>query len=141
MPRSLVLTLLATALLLVQGDRITPAIAGTCASNCGPRPVQFVPGQAVTVEIANHTSTIVLLQRVQGTDPIPLRPGQVLQFGDWGGTTPNLSLVFWEPMSLPLVARTKQTGSQKLRIDVLPGGSAPGDKAVYILDDGRVLVF
>ncbi|OLP17219.1 hypothetical protein BST81_17900 [Leptolyngbya sp. 'hensonii'] len=135
------IALLTTGLLLSQSGSVEPLLAGTCASSCGPKPIQFVPGQPVALEVVNRTSSIVLIQRVQGSDPIPLQPGQILQFDRWGGTQPNISVVFWDQTSLPLLARIAQPTPRKLRVEILPGGRPPGDRSVYLRDDGRVSVF
>ncbi|MDX2096652.1 MAG: hypothetical protein SFW36_02665 [Leptolyngbyaceae cyanobacterium bins.59] len=141
MYKSFALALVSALLVIGTGERLQPSIAGTCASNCGPKPLQFTPGQPVTIRIANRTASLVLIQRIQGTDPIPLQPGQELEFDRWGGTKPNLSMVFWDQISLPLLARASRTGKQSFRLEILPGGRPPGDRAVYIRDDGRVVVF
>ncbi len=135
------ITLITCSLLVSQMGTIAPTLAGTCASSCGPKPIQFVPGRPVNLEVFNRTSSIVLVQRVQGTDPIPMQPGQRLQFNWWGGTRPNISMVFWDPTSLPLLTRIAQPNPQTLQVEILPGGRPPGDRSIYLRDDGRVIVF
>lgn len=143
--------LVAFALLLGQTEPHKQAIAGTCAagpsvtpkggSNCGPQPVQFVPGQRITVEIANFTSSIVELQNVPDTDPVPVNPGQVRSFIRGGSTEPNFSLVMWDANGLPVRANILKPEARTLRIEIRPGGRPPGDRTVYLKDDGRVAVF
>lgn len=130
---------LITTLLTQAPLQATPV--GTCASNCGPGPIEFVPGQQVRIEVRNQTASLILLERVQGTDPIPLRPGQTVSYFGWGGTKPNVSIVFWDATSLPLIARLSQPKATTLRINLVPGGRPPGDRSVYINNNGRVSLF
>lgn len=137
------IALVATGLILGQSPRIEPALAGTCTAqfSCGAQPIRFIPGRRVTVQVVNQTSSLVLLERVQGTSAIPLRPGQNVQFERWGGTEPNISIVFWDQTALPLKVNVAQPNIKTLRIVLRPGGRPPGDRSVYILNDGRVKVY
>ncbi len=112
----------------------------TCvaASSCPSQPVRFVPGQRITIEVANLTSGMVQLQQVYVTDPLPISPGQVLSFVRGGSTDPNFSVVFWDVQGLPLKVTILKPEARLLRIEVRPGGRPPGDRAVYLKDDGRV---
>lgn len=123
------------------GDRI--ATAGTCvaASSCGRQPIQFTPGQRITVEVINLTKSVVQLQKIAGTDPVALSPGQVMSFARGGRTDPNFSVVLWDVIGLPLKVNLLKPEARKLRIEVRPGGRPPGDRTVYLQDDGRVAVF
>lgn len=120
-----------------------PVIARSCvaATSCGRQPIQFVPGQRITVEVANFTKSVVRLQRVSNTDPISLSPGQVRSFQRGGTTEPNFSLVMWDALGLPLKVDLIKPEARKLRIEVRSGGRPPGDRTVYLKDDGRVTVF
>jgi hypothetical protein len=135
------MALLATAVLFSATENSRTAIAGTCASKCGPRPIQFTPGQLINVEVTNLTSSIVLLEKVQGTDAIPLYPGKTLYLERGGGTNPNFSAVFWDQTALPLRAIITQPQSKTLRIELRPGSRPPGDRSVYVRNDGRVAIF
>ncbi len=114
--------------------------AQTCASRCGTRPIQFVPGQPVQLEMINRTSSRVQVEQVYRTDPVPLLPGQALQVDPNFGTEPNTSVVFWDDTSFSVRAVVSQPRPQTLRIELYPGQS-PGDRSVYIQNDGRVMVF
>ena len=120
-----------------------PATANTCvaATSCGRQPLQFVPGQRITIEFVNLTESVVQLQKLYGTDPLPISPGQVLSFVRGGSTDPNFSVVFWDAIGLPLKVNILKPEARTLRIEVLPGGRPPGDRSVYLKDDGRVAVF
>lgn len=133
--------LVAVSLFLGYTERLTPMLAGTCASKCPPPPLGFVPGQLVNVEVVNRTASIVLLEKVQGTDAFPLRPGQEVRFQRWTGTEPNMSVVFWDATALPLLTRVSKPNDDTLRIELRPGGRPPGDRTIYILNDGRVTIF
>ena len=131
----------ATGFVLGDANRIHPSVAGTCAQKCPPAPIQFVPGQRITYEVVNLTSSLVQMQKVVGTDPIPLNPGQVVSFTRGGGTDPNLSLLLWDATGLPLGMRLSKPNPRTLRIEVRPGGRPPGDRTIYLRDDGRIAVY
>lgn len=133
---------LAAATLLVTsiGDSHS-SLAGTCASNCGPRPLQFTPGQRIRLEVVNNTSNVVELEKIQGSKAIPLRPGQKLQFAQEDGQQTNLSLVFWDETGSPLQAVVSKPNFATLRVEIRPTWRYPGDRSLYILNDGRVSVF
>lgn len=135
--------LVTTTIFLGIAQQHTPAIARTCvaATSCGPQPIKFVPGQKITVEIVNLTESVVQLQQLYRTDPISLSPGQVRSFVRGGSTEPNFSVIFWDAIGLPLLVNIRKPAARTLRIEVRPGGSPPGDRTVYLKDDGRVTVF
>lgn len=136
-------TLLAATALFVSISPEFPVIARSCvaATSCGRQPIQFVPGQRITVEVANLTESVVRLQQVSSTDPVSISPGQVRSFVRGGTTEPNFSLVMWDAIGLPLKVNLAKPAARKLRIEVRPGGRPPGDRTVYLKDDGRVTVF
>jgi hypothetical protein len=119
-----------------------PATARSCvaATSCGRKPIQFIPGQRITIEVVNLTESIVELQKLYGTDPLPISPGQMLSFVRGGSTESNFSVVFWDATGLPLQVNILQPSTRTLRIEVRPGGRPPGDRSVYLKDDGRVTV-
>lgn len=117
-----------------------PAQAGTCASNCGPKPVRFIPGQQVKVELVNRTAGMILLEEVQGSDPIPVSPTRSFRLTRRGGTVENSSVVFWDSLGNPLEVKVSQPSQDVLRIEVNPGFRAPGDRSIYLQDDGSVQI-
>jgi hypothetical protein len=135
--------LVATALFMGLVERDRPVTAGTCvaATSCGRQPIKFIPGQRITVEVINLTESVVQLQKVYGTDPVAISPGQVLSFVRGGRTEPNFSVVFWDALGLPLKVDVLKPEARKLRLEVRPGGRPPGDRSIYLKDDGRVAVF
>lgn len=136
-------TIFAATALFVSISPEFPVIARSCvaATSCGRQPIQFVPGQRITVEVANFTRSVVRLQQVSITDPISISPGQVRSFKRGGTTEPNFSLVMWDALGLPLKVNLLKPEARKLRIEIRPGGRPPGARTVYLRDDGRVTVF
>jgi hypothetical protein len=130
---------ISVALLLAPATQ--PAHAQTCASNCGSRPIQFTPGQPIRLVMVNHTPNRVQVEQVFETDPISLLPGQELEIDPNFGTEPNVSIVFWNEAAAPVQAILTQPDTTTLRIEVRPGARPPGDRSVYIQNDGRVVVF
>jgi hypothetical protein len=139
--KKLPVALVAATLLVASIDYPNTTLAGTCASNCGPRSLQFTPGQRIRLEVINHTSNLVELEKIQGNRAIPLQPGQKLQLEHGDGTTPNISLFFWDKTGSPLQAVVSKPNFGTLRVDIRPTWRNPGDRALYILNDGRVNVF
>ncbi|MBD2383881.1 hypothetical protein [Cylindrospermum sp. FACHB-282] len=133
-------TLIATALLLTSTNDSNLTLAGTCASQCGPRPLQFTPGQYIRLEVVNRTSNLVKLEKSPGTQPINLEPGQELQLAQGDSLQPNLSVIFWNDKGWPLKAIVSKPNFGTLRVEIRPGRSNPGDRSIYILNDGRVNV-
>ncbi|MCP2727063.1 hypothetical protein [Limnofasciculus baicalensis] len=131
---------LVAALFLLSVDGHKKVTAGSCvaASSCGAQPIKFVPGQRITVEVVNLTQSLVQIQQLYGTDPLAVIPGQVQSFVRGGNTNPNFSVAFWDIQGLPLKVNVLKTDSRTLRIEILPGARIPGDRAVYLQDDGRV---
>ncbi|MDF5719090.1 MAG: hypothetical protein PUP91_01080 [Rhizonema sp. PD37] len=133
-------TLFAIVLVLVSTENHSTTLAGTCASKCGLQPIQFTPGQRIQVKIVNRTSILVKFEKIQGTDPIFLRPGQELTLSQGDGTKPNVSLVFWDDMKLSLKAIVSKPNFGTLQVELRPNWRSPGDRSVYVRDDGRVNV-
>ncbi|HEY9669816.1 MAG TPA: hypothetical protein V6D11_00030 [Waterburya sp.] len=137
-------TILVTTSLLIGFTELCPiATARTCvaATSCGRQPIKFVPGQRITVEVANLTGRVVKLQKISGADPVTINPGQVLSFVRGGRTEPNLSVAFWDALGESLKLDILKPQARTLRIEVRLGGRPPGDRSVYLKDDGHVLVF
>jgi|GEM_PF-4743530 hypothetical protein len=118
------------------------AWAGTCTAgvNCPPPRVEFVPGQRIRVEISNLTQTLVYAEKVQGEPPIDVIPGQISFFVTAGGSINNLSLLIWDNRGSILTLRPVKIDNNTLRVEVRAGNTPPGDRTVYLRNDGRVLV-
>lgn len=123
------------------GQGITPpAIAQTCTENCGSRQIQFTPGQSIRLEMVNRTSSLIQVQQLPLTDTIALPPGAEVQVSSNFGTEPNVSVIFWDVTSLAVKASLFRPEPDLLRIELLPG-AAPGDRSIYIENDGKVRIF
>ncbi len=133
-------TVIVTVLILAATQKPNVTLAGTCASQCGPKPIQFTPGQYIRVEVLNSTCSLVKLEKLYGTDPIPLQPGQKLQLDQGDGVVPNVSLVFWDEMGSPLRAIVSKPNFGTLRVELRPNWHSPGDRSLYLREDGRVNV-
>ena len=129
------------ALLTSQLPLALPARAGTCASNCGPKPLQFQPGQRISLEVTNRTANLIEFQKVYGTDPVPLSPGQTLRMRQGDGTEPNISVMFWDSTGLALKANLSRPSDNLLRIELVSEYNPPGHSTVYVENDGRVIAY
>jgi hypothetical protein len=102
--------------------------------------MQFSPGQRIQIKVVNRTPRVLIIQKLSSTNPIPLQPGQELQINQGDGTEPNVSLLFWDDTGLPLKANIAKLNFATLGVELRPNWIAPGDRAIYILDDGRIEV-
>ncbi|MBD1853559.1 hypothetical protein [Leptolyngbya sp. FACHB-711] len=125
---------------MVLGGTMLPAISQTCTANCRARQIQFVPGQRIRLQMVNQTASLVLVEQVFRTSPVPILPGQELELDPNFGTEPNISVVFWDETSLPLSAILFRPTPNTLRIEIRPGGRPPGDRSIYIENDGKVSI-
>jgi hypothetical protein len=132
-------TLIAATILVASSNYPNPTLAGTCASRCGVRPLQFIPGQAIRIQVVNTTANLVKLEQIQDTKAIPLKPGQQFQLDN--DQQANISLVFWDETGLPLQAVPSQPNSRTLRVELRRGRANPGDRSLDILGDGRVKIY
>jgi NAD(P)H-flavin reductase len=133
-------TLIATTLLIGCFESRNPVLADTCASKCGASLLQFTPGQLVQVEVLNRTPRLLQLQRIETTESMPIQPGQVLKFEQAQVTEPNMSLLFWDDTGRALKVTVSKPNLATLRIELRPSWQQPGDRSVYLRDDGMVNV-
>jgi hypothetical protein len=134
-------TLIATALLLTPTNNSRITLAGTCASRCGARPLQFTPGQYIRVQIINRTPRVLKLEKMPEMRRITLEPGQEYITEQQSGTNPNISLLFWDDTGRSLQANLSKPNFGTLRLELRPSNKFPGDRSLYILNDGKVNVF
>jgi hypothetical protein len=135
------IVLLGTPILLTQVSFPQATWAETCASECPPAVLQFTPGQYIQLQILNKTGNVVALEKLAGAAPLLLKPGEKVQFRRGGATDPNVSVVFWDTTGVFLKAKLIKTGTEQLLVELRPGGENPGDRSVYIKNDGRVDIF
>ncbi|MEO1428064.1 MAG: hypothetical protein AAFV71_03165 [Cyanobacteria bacterium J06633_8] len=138
MSKLLSTTLIATALALGFTEKPSPTIAGTCASRCGAKPLQFTPGKFIRVEVVNKTPNLIYLEKPQGTNPIALRPGQQVRLEQGDATGANISVIFWNENGLSLKANLSKPNFATLKVELRPEWRIGGDRGVYVKDDGRV---
>lgn len=138
MSKLLSATLITTSLILGFTENPSPTIAGTCASKCGAKPLQFTPGKFIRVEVVNKTPNLIYIEKPQGTNPIALRPGQQVRLEQGDGTGQNISVVFWNENGLSLKANLSKPNFATLKVELRPEWRIGGDRGVYLKDDGRV---
>ncbi|WP_017654650.1 hypothetical protein [Fortiea contorta] len=128
-----------TAMAIAVTNYPSVTMAGTCASRCGERPIQFTPGQRIRLEVINTTSNLVKLEQLQATKPILLQPGEKFQLDN--DQQSDISLIFWDDKGLPLQAIYSRPDLNTLRVELRRGKVNPGDRSLDILGDGRVKVY
>jgi hypothetical protein len=122
------------------GERlmVNPAVAASCASRCTTKPLQFAPGQRIQVQVWNRTGSTIELENAGGDREIRLMPGQKIKFYRGGSTDPNLSVVFWETTETPLKATLSKPKPDLLEVDLTFAATRPGDRSIYIRNDGQI---
>ncbi|MEA5572308.1 hypothetical protein [Calothrix sp. UHCC 0171] len=133
-------TLIATSIIFGAFSNQNVVVAQTCASKCGKRPLQFVPGQLVSIEVTNKTPRLLKLQKIESSGFIQIQPGQTLKFQQTQVTEPNMSLVFWDDTGRALTANLSKPNFATLRVELRPNWYQPGDRSIYLRDDGMVNV-
>ncbi|QMS91232.1 hypothetical protein HUN01_27915 [Nostoc edaphicum CCNP1411] len=139
--RPLSFALVAATIVVASINNPNNTLAGTCASKCGSRPIQFTPGKHIRVEVVNSTPNLIKIQKPSGTGAISLSPGQKLNLEQIEGTEPNTSLIFWSETGLSLQAIVSKPNFGTLRLELRPTWRSPGDRSLYIMDDGKINVF
>ncbi|HEY9641468.1 MAG TPA: hypothetical protein V6C57_13355 [Coleofasciculaceae cyanobacterium] len=129
------------AIALLFAESVIPVQAQPCIAHCGSRQIQFTPGQRIQVQMVNRTRSILQVERILQTDAVPLIPNQTLQLDPSFGTQPNISVVFWDETQLPVRAVLFRPQPNTLRIELFPASQPPGDRSVYIENDGKVAIF
>ncbi|NEP18470.1 MAG: hypothetical protein F6J97_16475 [Leptolyngbya sp. SIO4C1] len=136
------LSLLAAAALIWAGDAAVnrSAIALNCVYRCESDEIQFLPGQSLKLEIVNNTRGRVNLERILDFDPYLLLPGRTVELNTQVGNGPDLSVVFWDEDYLPVKVMLHRPEINTLQVELLPSGSF-SDRAVHVVNDGRVLIY
>ncbi len=136
------LMFLATTTIALSAALMLPTVpatmAQTCSSQCKAKPLQFKPGQRIEVAVHNRTQRLIMMENTQGDRAIELQPGQKLKFYRGGSTDPNLSVAFWETTETPLSLALSKPKANMLQIEVRFARQAPGDRAIYIANDGQI---
>lgn len=128
------------ALTTLLGLANSASIAGTCvaATSCPPRPVQFQPGQRLTVEIVNFTPGVLEIQRIPYTQPLTILSGETQVFDNVRVTQNNFSTLLRDLRGYPIEILINQPSPDVLRVRVRPTEGMSGDRALYIYNDGSV---
>jgi hypothetical protein len=134
-------TLIATALLFTPPNNSSVTLAGTCASHCGKRPLEFTPGQYIRVQVVNRTPRVLKLEKLPEMRRISLEPGKEYVVDVESATEPNFSLLFWDDTGRSLDASAYKPNFGTLRLELRPSEKFPGYRSLYILNDGKVNVF
>jgi hypothetical protein len=130
--------IIATA--LVVGITNDPSLtsAQTCASKCGKRPIHFTPGKLVIIQVVNKTPRVLGLQKSELSNSIAIQPRQTITFNQVRLTEPNVSLLFWDDTGRALSASLHKVDAATLRVELQPNWRQPGDRSVYMRDDGMI---
>lgn len=116
-----------------------PAVQSqTCASDCPAKPLQFDLTRRMTIQVVNLTQRTIAVEKVEGTLPVQLAGQGTLEFQRGGLTDPNPSIVFWEMTETPLKAKLSQPKPNVLRVELSFAAKKPGDRALYLRNNGRV---
>ncbi len=131
------LLFLGSALVIATAN--TAVQASECSYRCGSDEIQFAPGQAVRLQVVNHTGGRVSLERVLDFAPYGMWPDQMITIDAQIGIG-DLSVVFWEAAQRPIEVKLHRPATDILQIELLPSG-AVNDSAVHIVNDGRVMIY
>ncbi len=133
--------MITAALLFTPSHNSDFALAGTCASNCRPHPLQFKPGQYLRVEVMNYTPRLLRLEKMPEMKRIYLNPGEVYRVDLRNATDPNFALLFWDETGRALGANVYKYNFGTLRLELRPSEKFPGYRSLHLLTDGKVRVF
>ncbi|MEM9090147.1 MAG: hypothetical protein AAGC93_15525 [Cyanobacteria bacterium P01_F01_bin.53] len=129
------LPLLASPALTKQANAAEP-----CTYQCDSNQIRFMPGQPVTIEFVNKTNGLINLERVLDIDMHWLRPQTEFAINTIVGADADMSMVFWDENNQAVNAVLHRPDADTLQIELLPSGHA-SDRAVHVVNDGRVLVY
>ena len=99
-----------------------------------------MPGQPITIEFVNKTNGLINLERVLDIDLHWLRPQTDFAIETTVGADADMSLVFWDEDNHAVNAVLHRPDNETLQIELLPSGH-DSDRAVHVVNDGRVLVY
>ncbi len=120
---------------------LLPAAAQNCTVACRSEQIRFVPGQPLQLVVVNRGFRPVMIEKTGRSRPLMLRAGQSIDLSQgFDGTRPNMSVTFWDETTLPVRVELHRPATNQLRIEFVPT-TAFTDRAVYILNDGRVLIY
>lgn len=135
--RYLAVLTLATLLPLTNTQAVT---AEPCTYQCDSNQIRFAPGQPITIEFVNKTNGLINLERILGIDLYWLRPQSDFSLQTVVGIDDDMSLVFWDDNNQAVNAVLHRPDDETLQVELLPSGH-DSDRAVHVVNDGRVLVY
>jgi hypothetical protein len=119
----------------------TPLQAQPCTAGCRSDQIQFTPGDPLTIEVVNRSRYLMQVEQLPLTPATTLLPGQTARLGfDWG-TSPNVAIRFWNEQAEPVRAELFRPGDRSLRVELRDLPWQLGDRALYVQNDGRVIVY
>ena len=116
------------------------ATAAPCTYRCESSQIRFMPGQPLTIEFINKTNGLINLERVLDIELHWLRPHTDFEIQTLVGVDPDMSIVFWDDKNRAVDAVLHRPDADTLQIEFLPS-AAESDRAVHVVNDGRVLVY
>ena len=111
-----------------------------CTYQCDSNQIRFTPGQPLTIQFVNRTQERINLERVLDINMHWLRPQADFEIKTVVGADADMSLVFWNEQNRAIKAVLHRPAAGTLQIEFLPSG-ADSDRAVHVVNDGRVLVY
>lgn len=114
--------------------------AAPCTYRCESSEIRFTPGQPLTIEFVNKTNGLINLERIMDINLHWLRPHTEFEIKTAVGVDPDMSLIFWDDKNRAVDAVLHRPDTDTLQIEFLPS-AAEGDRAVHIVNNGRVLVY
>ncbi len=131
---------LTLALSAIAGSLPLAAQAEPCTYQCGSNQIRFEPAQPITIKFINHTNGLITLERILDIDMYWLRPQSEFAIQTLVGADSDMSLVFWNDQNRAVSAVLHRPDAATLQVEFLPSAS-DSDRAVHIVNDGRVLVY
>ena len=117
-----------------------PAKAEPCTYQCDSNQIRFVPGQSITIKFVNNTNGLINLERVADIDLYWLRPHTEFAIQTVVGVDDDRPMFFWDENNQSVNAVLHRPDAQTLKVELLPSGF-DSDRVVYVVNDGRVLVY
>lgn len=136
------ITALALAALPLLGASLLPSqqALAACTYQCDSNQIRFMPGQPLTIEFINKTNGLINVERILDIDLQWLRPQSEFAIETLVGADDDMSLVFWDENNRAVNAVLHRPDADTLQIELLPSGY-DSDRAIHVVNDGRVLVY
>lgn len=133
-------TALTLVLSAITGSLPLAVQAEPCTYRCSSNQIRFEPAQPITIKFINHTNGLITLERILDMDMYWLRPQREYAIQTLVGADSDMSMVFWDDHNRAVSAVLHRPDAATLQVEFLPSGF-DSDRAVHIVNDGRVLVY